>query len=766
MRGLNLRSSLPRASLRRDSLSPTANGSSSNNYNLPSPSSPRGQTSGPVHSDEFEGATAVGEFLNDDESARGLESPAPSSELQHWLEYVAHNTGDTLTIAEEVEKKRKFLIKVERYYTIRTYKNGGGPGGEAEGASRHELEPGTGEVEEAKGDDDEPTSGVQGASSMGRHIDAKRKLKEFRIFQNTLRDRFAGAMVPRLPKGGSTPDDKMVEALERFLREVARNPMFRRDAAFETFCSPEITKFTDSTTQGLPDQCEGLDQWEEMLKSVPLPPNVHDFLKEAAKEVAAMQAVYAGLRENVIKMQAIIQRQARDQRELSKVWERWMRKETSFRHLFGRASDPTDTWGFHNEMINMPAVVGTMQTLSEGRAHALDQEAVEILHVLQTKMAFEVQILDELSHLVAEVKASLHKHRASMREYGNLRAKIQAADQQLVVSTAPPVQNLDSPDIPDGFSDIPMVPPSPAPNKKQTRLQGKAKTLQETIRVRQGDVKKLVRGLRFEMDRFRFERTMRTADMSRTLAQIQHNHLEDVVRKCTRTLTSLPERQPAVAPLACMIEYAERERLAAEAARAAAESISSAMGVNVPELQPPPTQRQSLRVVFDFAAEEEGEINLREGDIVTVVRRVTDDDGWCEVRTHDGAVGLAPLSYMEPEEPTSGAALGQLSPVIDDGFTSPLASPVAATGAHDTEVEMGVPATPPGMGDHMTAKHYDSTSEYAAPQEQPSAPPEPAPETREENSVEPKADSQNQFQPKPVALLEQIRSVSSRSGLM
>ena len=51
------------------------------------------------------------------------------------------------------------------------------------------------------------------------------------------------------------------------------------------------------------------------------------------------------------------------------------------------------------------------------------------------------------------------------------------------------------------------------------------------------------------------------------------------------------------------------------------------------------------RVLYDFHAESSNELELSEGDTVTVVRRI--DDDWIEARHDDGRIGCCPVTYVE-----------------------------------------------------------------------------------------------------------------------
>ena len=59
--------------------------------------------------------------------------------------------------------------------------------------------------------------------------------------------------------------------------------------------------------------------------------------------------------------------------------------------------------------------------------------------------------------------------------------------------------------------------------------------------------------------------------------------------------------------------------------------------------------RARARVLYDFSPSAEGEIAVNAGDVVCVVEKA--DDGWWDVKTKDGTVGVVPAAYCEEIEP-------------------------------------------------------------------------------------------------------------------
>lgn len=75
---------------------------------------------------------------------------------------------------------------------------------------------------------------------------------------------------------------------------------------------------------------------------------------------------------------------------------------------------------------------------------------------------------------------------------------------------------------------------------------------------------------------------------------------------------------------------------------------------------------QQATAIYDFdGISGNGEISLREGDIVTVLK--TDvGDGWWEGITPSGEKGLFPESYVEVNGEQNGVAVSKL--MIDSGM--------------------------------------------------------------------------------------------------
>eukprot|EP00026_Physarum_polycephalum_P002600 Phypoly_transcript_02607.p1 GENE.Phypoly_transcript_02607~~Phypoly_transcript_02607.p1 ORF type:complete len:872 (+),score=218.83 Phypoly_transcript_02607:31-2616(+) len=105
----------------------------------------------------------------------------------------------------------------------------------------------------------------------------------------------------------------------------------------------------------------------------------------------------------------------------------------------------------------------------------------------------------------------------------------------------------------------------------------------------------------------------------------------------------------------------------------------------------PASPRQQVRALYDFEAENEDELNMRQGDIVTVLSK--EDDNWWEGELPTGARGKFPTNYVEviksgpagvakpapgPMKPSfNGAGRGVAKP---PGGMKPMGKPAAGRG--------------------------------------------------------------------------------------
>jgi len=538
---------------------------------------------GPLHSNGFRDGQPEGEFLIDNESPEegdGL--------LQGYLEELGLELQD-VRMRSDVERKRKHIFApTQKYFTMELLENNSG--------------------------------------AVTRQ--SKRKLKEFRALQSLLKRRFPHSLVPGLPKNAKMLDEKVVLELQNFSKAVVSNPLFRRDPSFQGFCRSDEGKFVENEVASkIGNSSVATTKWLELVFLAPLPSDPLEFTKEAEKEIRSMHTMFSTLSADIGRVQNAILRQAKDQREVSQTWEKWMKREADFKHLFGIATDPSKTWESQQESINMPSMVGTMRAISETRARNMDTEADEISKVTQRKIAFELFLLDQLLAMALDVRGTVTKHKGAMKELAMLRTKIEASELQLAASPDPAAP--------------PVGVPSPSQMKKQNKLKDKADSMERTILSMQAEVKAKLRGFVFEVDRYRFERTSRSAGLLRELAELQKTHMEESVGVCNNVLGTLPVNTTPLAHLVCFSMYKDSAAAAALSAPATASA-----GIQRPVV----SKRSSMRVLYDFDAEQDGEVDVREGELVDVVNENTNEDGWCEVRTADGKTGLAPATYLEPED--------------------------------------------------------------------------------------------------------------------
>ena len=118
------------------------------------------------------------------------------------------------------------------------------------------------------------------------------------------------------------------------------------------------------------------------------------------------------------------------------------------------------------------------------------------------------------------------------------------------------------------------------------------------------------------------------------------------------------------------------------------------------------------RVLYDFHAESSNELELSEGDTVTVLRKI--DEDWIEVRHDDGRVGCCPVVYVELITTTLSPDLPPMPPVPS------LPSPVTPTS------ESNLVSDQQGV----LPKPIDSTQTALSPTTKPKPPTKPKPQLK------------------------------------
>lgn len=80
-----------------------------------------------------------------------------------------------------------------------------------------------------------------------------------------------------------------------------------------------------------------------------------------------------------------------------------------------------------------------------------------------------------------------------------------------------------------------------------------------------------------------------------------------------------------------------------------------AVDLEVAESQLSLSARSYAKVMYNFDAQMNGDLSVKEGDVVMVMRVV--DNDWCEVRNQAGSTGLCPSNHLAPHDPSPTSAL-------------------------------------------------------------------------------------------------------------
>mmetsp|Transcript_21410 Transcript_21410/g.37889 ORF Transcript_21410/g.37889 Transcript_21410/m.37889 type:complete len:622 (-) Transcript_21410:90-1955(-) len=523
---------------------------------------------------------------------------ASGSELKEWLGYVSKPEIET-TISDEVEVQKRFLRKARTIFTVRTK-----------------------------------------AIDSGNVTNCKRSMREFARLRTAVQKRFPGALVPPLPEknvGGA----RSIEHIKFFIEMLTNNPVFRNDAAYKSFCSVKTQKFNDEVVENLESKTQGSIYWAELTHSTPLPPKPIATVKEFLREIKMLQDVYTKLRGDMESASKLMEGQAKSQRAISQVFFKWKAKEaSSFTHLRGSVTDPTRTWTQDDDVVHLTSMIDTMSASSEQRAAAFDFEASHTLFEAQKAIQAELLLLGELELMAKSVLSELRLHAAQMLKSAALQTQQQA---------------------------------SATDAEKSAALTKKLESVKHKIREEQLARKQCFRGLVFEMHRFRFERTARASKLFQVLAEVQKKNataFEETIWSIQASAPSVPH----VSHLACLGDFAEQH------AQRSSES-SAAYGLAQGDDDDDPdafmmdesdfncdvettafeeslvdnetlattsrkSKRKSLRVMYNFEAQHDNEVNLLENQVVEVIEDHGEEDGWCTVQGSDGKVGLAPASYL------------------------------------------------------------------------------------------------------------------------
>lgn len=170
-----------------------------------------------------------------------------------------------------------------------------------------------------------------------------------------------------------------------------------------------------------------------------------------------------------------------------------------------------------------------------------------------------------------------------------------------------------------------------------------------------------------------------------------------------------------------------------EPAHSVDEVVSKMQGTSLGETGGNTTSKASqgvrATVLYDYEAEEDNELTLREGDILTQVDQV--DEGWWSATGPDGSVGLFPANYVELLEnaATEAAAVPKApSP------PAPVPPPAAPTPAGE---DVPPPPPPPPAPPAPATAEADDDTPPPPPPPPPAPPAPPAPTEAADDSAPP-----------------------------
>ena len=88
------------------------------------------------------------------------------------------------------------------------------------------------------------------------------------------------------------------------------------------------------------------------------------------------------------------------------------------------------------------------------------------------------------------------------------------------------------------------------------------------------------------------------------------------------------------------------------------------------------------RSLHDFEAEEDNELSVRAGQLLTIISREGDHgEGWCLARRVDGSTGLIPLAFLEEGESVDAAAAAASAALVQPAAPPVAVAPLTAKGS-------------------------------------------------------------------------------------
>lgn len=175
---------------------------------------------------------------------------------------------------------------------------------------------------------------------------------------------------------------------------------------------------------------------------------------------------------------------------------------------------------------------------------------------------------------------------------------------------------------------------------------------------------------------------------------------------------------------------------------------------DAPKLPPKPV-REQVRVIFSYQAQNDDELTIKEGDLITVISKDNEDVGWWKGELN-GRIALFPDNFIEPYQPQAPPPTGVRSVTAEMNSTAPTAGPPPATGE---KPGLKKPERPSSLAKPSLSNNNNGNDELS-PAVTPTSPASPAPNSVASKKLKFAQLSQFQqnlpqpVQPKPTSLAD------------